>query len=654
MDLRSTFANLCGFYDTYADGHRRDATRIMDGYQNPRPARTTPPPQDHLKNYVQDSFDAFDDIFSIQDEVRNVYFWGHLKFRLGHQSLYAQHALTGQPLLPSVYLSGESDCKGYLESYAMSSDRRYIALVYKTWLKNNHFMDYRHLTVIWLIEDRMDFRRRMHAEPWAKVVFAHHSKSALFNSSSRSVVFSDEGRFLSPSGEIDPVSGTVRPLLDNLHSGNEDSEYTTCDSFYSSNGKELFISEKSMQGGYRTKRVSPFGLSPPTYYMWREEKQLVAVSPNGRYLVLEDISDLLRPIYLFDTRIKETIELPCPDSYVNWRTKYHFSEDETTLTAFCQSTVSRENIIDVLLWDNLVTKWGPRSHAKIKTDRFLNKFQILVHNGGKSALLVTRKRLIQRVELEDVILFPAASDVKDEYPYNFSSVSRDGRKCALVSYGEQRGQVQLFDLDLETVIRRLELEWSPCKPDLLTLGISPDLTVLVVNAQVFDLGDGDDRIASSFSIIDTVPEILKYRRSRDGVRKSPYCRLECSVSPCNSYVIYMSTGHLRELEIFPAELHMFRVDFKSKSSIKIDLALPKHLLSASASFHPTLPLIAISYVDTPKAEFENMKPQQPQSTLTTYQKWVESPQLKIAIFEMGSSYLQSVELPERLVPLIKK
>lgn len=108
-----------------------------------------------------------------------MYFWGDTRIKLGHQSLYAQHALTGQRFAPSVDLSVSPDCEGSLASYAMSPDGKFVALVYDKRLirpKNEDSMDDgRQLTVIWQIEERIVFIRRMHSEAWARIVFNRYS-----------------------------------------------------------------------------------------------------------------------------------------------------------------------------------------------------------------------------------------------------------------------------------------------------------------------------------------------------------------------------------------------------------------------------------------------------------------------------------------------
>ena len=133
-----------GFCDPYGNAHLRDVTKVIDGYQDPRPPQIMPLPQYQLSQNVRGSLLVYDDIFFIHDEVRDVNFWGDVCIRLGHQSLYAQHTLIGQRLAPSVDLSGDADCEGSLACYAMSPDGKFVALVYDKRLirlKNNDSMD---------------------------------------------------------------------------------------------------------------------------------------------------------------------------------------------------------------------------------------------------------------------------------------------------------------------------------------------------------------------------------------------------------------------------------------------------------------------------------------------------------------------------------
>ena len=182
-------------------------------------------------------------------------------------------------------------------------------------------------------------------------------------------VFSD-GHCFSPSGDIDLTSGRVRPLREGIDPSAEDPTCRVGGSFFSSSGKDLFVSEMGGQADCRARRISPFEHIPPIKYSWPEQKQrVIDVSPNGRYLVLFEFWNRPHSIHLYDTGMKETIELSCPKCYVDWFAKYHFSNDETKLIAFLPCVVGGiecRNWEECRNWDKFPTKQQLRSHAKLK------------------------------------------------------------------------------------------------------------------------------------------------------------------------------------------------------------------------------------------------------------------------------------------------
>jgi hypothetical protein len=321
--------------------------------------------------------------------------------------------------------------------------------------------------------------------------------------------------------------------------------------------------------------------------------------------------------------------------------KYHFSKDETKLIVFSLSYVGGISVLTVLVWDNLPTERRLYSHAKLRIGSFIGPSQIVVHKDEKSALFVTESLRIQRVELGEVVSFPEADDMNDEYPHSFSSVSADGRMWASVSYGPFKGQVQLVDLDLCTAVRRLELEWTPCNSGLVVVGLSPDLSVLTIDAQVYDLGQ-HERIAAYPFTITGLPEVLECRRRSEGI-SATRVSLACRISPCNSYILYFSRGRIKEPELDPTELHLFRIDLMSKSSAKMHVPVPENLVFMSAKFHPSLPQMSLGYAAASEAEHG-----------TLLDPETEGPQLNLAILELGSSEAQPIGIPESLIPSIRE
>lgn len=91
----------------------------------------------------------------------------------------------------------------------------------------------------------------------------------LFSSGGRFVIFSD-GHCFSPSGDIDLTSGRVRPLREGIDPSAEDATCRVGGSFFSSSGKDLFISEMGGQADFRPRRISQIEHTPPIKYSWPE------------------------------------------------------------------------------------------------------------------------------------------------------------------------------------------------------------------------------------------------------------------------------------------------------------------------------------------------------------------------------------------------
>lgn len=598
LDLQDIFRELAGLYHICGNAALRDVTLRLGQYKSPHPLQIKPPPHCQLQQDVQARPIWNTQIFFVHDEERKLYFWGDQMVNFNHLSLHVQNAITAQRLPPAIGVCGEADQAGSLASYAMSQDGMFIAAVYSIYLKNKTFMDERQLTVIWQIDKQLDFRRRMSCEPWARIIFSDYSKSGLSLDSERSVVFGDDCHCLTPSGKIYLEPGVSQPFQEELHPNLGSLSEKVISSFYSGSGKYLFISNFS--DGYECQaiRTTPIEFTPPVYCLWKERKRRIAdVSHTGRYLVL---SALLHEsgevsLFLYDVELDKTIELPFPERFHYWDAKYSFSRDEKQLIAFIPSVISGIHNINVMVWNDFGTEPELNNHGKLKLDSLICSKQIYMNKDETSALMVSGTRTVQRIELGAKITFPDAVDMLDNYPCHFAFVSKDGAHLASLSYGQYKGQLQLIDLTPENVpIRRLDLNWSPCSdPQFLTLGISSDLRVLVVDTEVFNIAEADDSLASTPFTIIGLPELIEHHRT--GARSSHWCQLRCHVSPCSSYVVYVREGDRWAQEKYPTCIFLFRIDVVSRSSNRLNLQLPEDLVFASADLHPSLPLMVLSY-----------------------------------------------------------
>ena len=221
--------------------------------------------------------------------------------------------------------------------------------------------------------------------------------------------------------------------------------------------------------------------------------------------------------------------------------------------------------------------------------------------------------------------------MNDDYPCTISQISKDGVRWALLKYGQGKAQLQMTDVSAaKGPIHRLELELSPCdEPHSLAASLSPDLSVLVVGAQVFGITEGVHGLTSASFTIQGLPELLVHFQTR--LNPAYWCRVECLISPCNSYVIFTCRGDPREREAAPFTIYAFRIDLVSRSSTRLDLRLPKDLIYLSAEFHPSQRLMLLSYSSSSESDMLFLK---------------EMPPLQIFIVGLEGLEMKPLGLPE--------
>ena len=165
--------------------------------------------------------------------------------------------------------------------------------------------------------------------------------------------------------------------------------------------------------------------------------------------------------------------------------------------------------------------------------------------------------------------------------------------------------------------------------DDLPIGISLDLRVLIINSEVFDLTttttigkDCSESLTLASFTVEAAPALL-----RPHGHQNRYEYLQCLISPCNSYVIYMGRGAQWGGESrYSSAFLLYRIDVEKRTSVQLELMLPERMISTHASFHPLLPLLALSYASPTATELTRIE-QSP-------------PELRAVIFD-----LKSLEMP---------
>ena len=618
-DIFSVDPVLQEWWQKYGETALREKDLRLNVYQASRPQQEPSKPHLQLQKPLQTEFSnsSANSVFLVHIEAQNLYIWGQMEIKGDSHCIYVQHDKTGQRLPPAEDLGLKSDQIWWLIDHNLSPNGEYLVLFYRS----KEFFDYRKLTLAWRIIKDMNFKRRMNCEPWARVIFRHTSNLGHIDDFSKVIMFTNNHCCNTPVATLDLLTSSRRPLPDNI------TEWIgkAITLFYSRSGQLLFISMIYGPSNIHPVQARRADFLEPSHFVdfcWEDKgRRLNDVSPSGRYLVLgTTYSSAEEAVYLHDTTFNTTLELPLPEPLEYMESKFHFSREETRLTCFL---FVRNRRLAVMIWDRLGPAPRLTSHASLDLDRPIQRHGIHVHKAATSAVIVTGTRMIQRVELGDEIKFLDAGNHIDEYPHGLSTISRDGSHWVLVSYGRKGGKVQIIDLrSPDAPARHFMLQWSQSdvpetltQGDSLPIGISPDLRVLIINAEVFDLTttttvgkDPSKMLTLSSFTIEAAPDSLR----RHG-HQNRYEVLQCLISPCNSYVIYVSRGGQWGQESqYSSAFLLYRIDVQKRTSARLGLTLPERMISISASFHPSLPLMTLSYASPTATELTKIKESPPE------------------------------------------
>ena len=645
IDFREVFSadpRLQKLWQEFGETSLRSRDLFFNGHRASRLPQAKP--QSHLQLQKNLQFGSIDQepIFLVHDERQHIYIWGETEFVGENNDIFIQNDKTGQRLPPVNGFRGKPGQKWRLIDHQLSPTGKHLALFYNNLTSSSEpVLELYGLTVVWRMKEKISFQRRMNSETWAWIVFSHTSKTSLIDTYSRVIVFQDDHHCITPIGILNLLDGSRRPLPDSIiDCVNFTTLFTSCD------GRYMFASDSS-DGTFTQARR--FNLIEPCHTVnlsWKEESRpLVDVSPTGRYLVLGvssprfDIEHKEDSLYLYDTHTDKTVELgfPEPLNYVD--SKYYFSRKETRLIAFL---IGRFTGLTIMIWDHIRDTPRLTSHATGLLDTLSWRDEIYVHMAAASAVVANRNRSIQRIELGDSIKFLDASKLMDDYPRRLSAISKDCSHWASVIYGQKGAKVQNIDLTSpDASACHSDLEWSQsdipqvlAQGNSLPVGLSPDLCVLIIDAEVFDLSNPtrgkspNKRLTLTPFTIEGLPPLLALHR-----HEILLWGLECHISSCNSYVIYVGRGdQWGNTRRYSSAIILYHIDIQNKTSARLDIMLPEGLISPNASFHPSLPLMAISYGSPTATEIEPFKR--------------NPPPLRLAICDLRSLAMTTLEIPD--------
>ena len=650
-EIFNSYPSLHLLWQKHGETPSVEKVLYLNDYRDPRPRYEKPQPHLQLQQSLQVASLDRASVFLIHDEGQNIYIWGETRIVENRCWIAVQHDSTGQSLPPATGLVERSDQEWRLVDREIDPNGIYIALFYASDISRLNSSPCG-LTVIWRIDANISFRRRMNSEPWARVIFSHAFESERPWQWARAFIFNDDHQCITPSEILDLSTGSRKPLPDGILG---DAGFSA-GLFYSCSGRYLFATEPNTQDSPEESPILARRcdiLEPNLsvdFPLGDERRRVLDVSLTGLYIVLgkqladnQPIDDI---IYLYNTGSNKTIELPLPEPLDIWQSKCHFSHDDMRLIAFLSHT---HGGLRVVIWDCLATQPKLRSSAYLRQNSFIDRNQIHVHKAANSAVSVTDTGFIQRIELGDEIKFPDEIKAIDDYPHRLSNISRDGVHWVLVNYGRDCGKVQIIDIMSHNApARRFDLDWSQSDiPNVLGQGsclpisLSSDLRVLIINSEVFDININESNGAPESSTltpftIEGLPLLLKPHRHRYSS-----WTLECKISPCNSYVIYVGQGdQWCQKSRYLSAIFLYRINLERKTSVRLELNLPEGSDSFDASFHPSLPLLTIRYAlptstELKEIDFNNVFEGPPD----------DPPMMRLAIFDIDTLEMTSLEIP---------
>ena len=603
LDLSGIFhaQPLQGLYKKHAIHAKQESYVQVDGYINPLPCREASRDRKlQLQQNLKHATLALG--FFTYDESRDVFLYAEAEVLDYLETLFVQDRATGRRLPPAVNPDKELN-RATLSEAVLSTDGKFLGILYKHDDPGSKLQRLR--TSIWRIDDEIGFKDQTKRGSWAQRIITHVPEDQILKWSCGAIVFGDDGCFYCPGVILDPHAGTQRSLTDRIDDCAENSKMNSA---FSGDGRFLLLISSDMS----VRKVSthdpgnseiftlPESVFPSTVH-W-------IVSPTGRYLVFLTRYSALN---IFDTSLQRMKGLSLGSVQFNQSSgvkNCYFSSDETKLFGFFGDDDGDIFATKVLIWESLAGEPCIIGQGSWNTRSFICNSQISVQKDDSAAWLVTAlNREIQKVALTvpEVTVFPKVEAEKSKYCIS-SSISNDGALLCLVFREQTKAQVQVLDLtSARALVRQLHLDLTRSAD--MEVSTSPNLELLAIGSDVFHIGNEDHSLASMAIL--TTPILWE-----DVTRRFSSCNRYISCTQSGSYTQSSDTTQY-------AKIAIFRVDLQERTSDQIDIELPRQLRKISANFHPSRPLMLLSY------------------THEDSERTIDPFQLHVAIFSIETSQL---------------
>jgi hypothetical protein len=579
---------LAEMYETFGNiNAREESSRFQIHHHLRQPPKELPSSRRLQGNFgqVRESPNLF-----LYDSRRDIYILSPRVEDSREIALFVQSATSGNQLRPvkcEIDLEAASTLRKMdVMAYDMSKDGKFL-LIIVGFYEESPLWHESCLTLIWQVEEDLDFSKGLYAGPWACLKFKCVSDYFIRWQHRMCIAFRSDGVFCTPAGLIDSALKTVSPtsadILKILAKSYGDSV------LYSGNGEYLFIVKHSVRPGMIEKfalqnleKVAQFELATVVLRVGPDapsgtildifDIRVVTVSPSGRYLVFGVTLDGYH--ILLDTISRKTAGMKWHTYDTDLvRSFPRFADDESEINIL--SAFPGRPMLEMVNYAGLPSNVFLKSRQVFPHSYQFNSWdRWYISNDHKLAIVATISGVIQRMKLSDKVEFLDEPYMIDDNVYNPGHrvfLSQDGDRLAHLYFGEDKACLEVLEIsNAGKTLRHLEL--GKIGSDTRPMTMSPDLSILAIGSKIYNLGFPDDQIASrSFEIVDFP------------VTQCSWCMMSFN----NTFIIYFGIGKANNCA--------FRLDGKRTSWVHVQPSLPGDAVVSSAGFHPSLPLMAIIY-----------------------------------------------------------
>ena len=590
IDFAFSKGKLAELYGQFGNVDAREKSSRFEIFDHRRrPAREVPPHR-RLQCDVEVLRRGIDILVHAR---RNVYIWSPKVRDSTEIALFVQSAGNGKRLRHVKWQvnSNETVAKYmlYTSVYNLSRDGSLLLIIVR--LSNGT-----DLTLIWQIEEYLDFSMGLQAAPWAQLKFQCVSNPHLcpwiYN---MSIAFRSDGSVCTPAGLVDSGLKTLSPIsaddIGVLLDSNRDKV------LYCGNGEFLFVAKYSVRPEVIEKFTWPDMQKVVEFDLWNmvryasgtepdaipglpDKIYLESVSPSGRHFVCRHFfyhRSLVAHYILLDTLSGKIVNLE-RDLDHGYPLHYFFDDE------------SKINIFSVARGELEVVNYGGLSSSALSTSRQVfpgpGRFPCFytgqLCNEHRVAIMISESGVIRCVKFGDNAVellneIEMINDGSNETVKFRRFISQISARLALVECRRDIIRLQIFNIiDKGERLRYLELDTRSFTDRIITdlgsITMSPDLSTLVIGSTIYNVGSPDDQIAS---------------RPYDLMNISWEDR-QCVVSSNNAFIVFFPSLPRPQLDIFC-------LNDDGTSWAQLQPSLPKNVADFSVQFHPSLPLMAILY-----------------------------------------------------------